>query len=242
MSPIKSVYQATLEWLNQRDLEFMASDTTQSTNLTAKEEAFYINETIKLYTCNRQTKGRGRGQNTWLDAREGASFISSWSYSTAAPAQAIAAPLFGLATYEALINTWSQISFSIKAPNDIYIKNRKTAGLLVESLVQGSQFRIVVGLGLNVLDHPREIKTATHIAENAKEFITLQDWNRFLNELSTQYSKALLLCLQTEIEASDRVLIKHALNRYPGYNNGVQDVSPQGDIIFKDKVLSWTDL
>ncbi len=240
--PIKCVFDSTNKWLEKSQLDFIAPEECESTNLLAKNEAFDLKETVKVYTCKTQTKGRGRGDNSWESGRPGGQLFISWSFALASAPQPISAPLFGLATYEALVSTWPRVPFSLKAPNDIYIKDKKVGGILVESLSQGAQFKIVVGLGLNVLNHPKDITTATHITNYINDFITSEDWFRLLDGLNTQYSKTILLCQQSELELADQLLLKKALNRCPVYEQAISNVSPLGDIIFKDKTISWMDL
>lgn len=242
MKPLKSVFTTAEEWLNKKHIARSTEEEMTSTNDIAKQEAFEIDDTFKVYICSQQTKGRGRGDNTWLQPKPGVQLLSSWSFALASAPHPISAPLFGLATYEALISIWPKIQFSMKAPNDIYIKDKKCAGILVESVIQASQFRIIVGLGLNVLDHPREIDTATHLSENSLEFITEKEIDDFLDQVYTQYSKAILLCQQQELELADRLLIKKALNKCPQYKDEITDISPLGDIVSKTETTPWTSL
>lgn len=239
MNLLKDVYEAVNSWAQTKPISYYNTKSSESTNDVAKSEAFDTDDTFKLYYCSSQTKGRGRGNAEWLQAKPGSQLFSSWSFSLVAAPQPISAPLFGLATYEAFKSVWPKTQFSMKAPNDIYIKDKKVAGILVETVTQASQFRIIIGLGLNILDHPREVEHATHLATHVTDFISQKQIQELMDQIYTQYSKAILLCQQDELELADRLLIKKALNLCPVYDEEVLDVSPQGDIIFESSKLEW---
>jgi BirA family transcriptional regulator, biotin operon repressor / biotin---[acetyl-CoA-carboxylase] ligase len=82
------------------------------------------------------------------------------------------------------------LPFSLKAPNDLFLGDKKIAGILVETVTQGNEHRLLIGLGLNVLNHPREINTATDLISNLPKTMPLlgEDWvlfvDRFLYELT----------------------------------------------------------
>jgi hypothetical protein len=76
----------------------------------------------------------------------------------------VLAPLVGLALYEAAHKTWPDVAFNLKAPNDLYVHDKKIAGILIEAVLggpSGRDIRVVVGLGFNVLSAPSEISHAT---------------------------------------------------------------------------------
>src|SRR5262249_28071101 len=147
----------------QRQVNVEAHDETPSTNDQSKEEASSIGPEPKLYLAAHQTHGRGRGKNTWSDTGAGESLLSSWSFQLAGPAQAITGPPLGDALYRSACAIWPSLEWSLKAPNDLYLGPSKVAGLLVEAVSQGDSHRLIVGLGMNVLNHPRAIANSTHL-------------------------------------------------------------------------------
>jgi BirA family transcriptional regulator, biotin operon repressor / biotin---[acetyl-CoA-carboxylase] ligase len=75
------------------------------------------------------------------------------------------------------LNTISK-GFSIKWPNDIYYNDNKTAGVLIENSIQGSNWKYaVVGIGLNVNDN--------NLASNVAKAISLQQITNQRFELTT---------------------------------------------------------
>lgn len=67
---------------------------------------------------------------------------------------------------------------AIKWPNDIYLNDKKTCGILIENVFRGMQWAYsVVGIGLNVnqLHFPGELTNATSLAAaSGKSFDTLE--------------------------------------------------------------------
>lgn len=123
-----------------------------------------------LVLTESQTKGRGRGGNTWSCPRgEGLLFSlvlepdierSHW------PRLALAT---GLAVAQA-VETLG-VEAKIKWPNDVWIGGKKCAGVLVE----GCGDRVIVGVGINVSvrDFPADLKdSATSLALEGVELIS----------------------------------------------------------------------
>jgi len=98
-----------------------------------------------------QTAGRGQGSNTWESERG-----KNLTFSMMLPFVDVpAAKQFhiSMAVSLALCRTLEQYigNVSIKWPNDIYWRNGKIAGILIENRLQGSVIRdSIVGVGLNV--------------------------------------------------------------------------------------------
>ncbi|KAM9455524.1 biotin--protein ligase isoform 2-T2 [Clarias gariepinus] len=104
----------------------------------------------------RQTKGKGRGGNTWLSPLGCAMFtlhlqiaVSSRLGQRIPFLQHLAA----LAVVEAVrtLPGYEDIDLRVKWPNDIYYSNlMKLGGVLVTSTVMGSTFHLLIGCGFNV--------------------------------------------------------------------------------------------
>jgi len=113
-----------------------------------------------LFVTDEQTAGRGRRGNAWLAAPGESLLFSVLLRPKLELAQTSALTLaIGLALRDALGPLLSD-ELCIKWPNDLYVHDKKLAGILVESQLQGSQLQaVVVGVGLNVetRDFPPEI-------------------------------------------------------------------------------------
>ncbi len=120
-----------------------------------------------LILADRQTAGRGRGSNRWWTGR------GSLAFSLLLPARAIpheqtrpplsGPPLGGLAAAVAVVEAvqplLSEQIASVHWPNDVYVGERKLAGILIEVLADR---RHVLGIGLNTnnssADAPPELR------------------------------------------------------------------------------------
>ncbi len=98
-----------------------------------------------------QTAGRGRLQRSWFSPPEANIYGSLIFSCSTSPLILGWIPLMaGLAIAQAIENT-TNISSSLKWPNDILIHERKTGGILCESFKQNSgETCVVIGFGINV--------------------------------------------------------------------------------------------
>jgi len=101
--------------------------------------------------AERQAAGRGRGARRWHSPPGGNVYLSfGWRFSRA-PADLAALPLaVAVALGEALAAA-GLAGAGIKWPNDILVRGRKLAGILVESQAHGAGgTSIIAGIGINV--------------------------------------------------------------------------------------------
>lgn len=104
-----------------------------------------------LVLADKQTAGRGRGVNRWW-AGDGA---LTFSLLVELPAELSPerAPLLALVTGLAVCETLRELlpgePVGLKWPNDVWLRNRKICGILIESPHSAAR-RAVIGVGLNV--------------------------------------------------------------------------------------------
>ncbi len=233
---MKSVYQTTELWAKQRNLDIQAFDEIGSTNDAAKSEASDLETEPKLYLADHQTHGRGRGKNTWLDTGSGEGLLASFSFHLAQPPQSITGPRIGEALIRAVLSVWPTLPWSLKAPNDLYLGDQKMAGLLVETVSQGSHHRLIIGLGMNVLNHPRAIPNATHFAKSG---VTDSEWYQFLDVLFGQFKTSLEDIVLPHLKNETRARLLSALNAFPLKKEQFLDVTAVGDLVTKSGTISW---
>ncbi|HEX3008699.1 MAG TPA: biotin--[acetyl-CoA-carboxylase] ligase [Bacteroidales bacterium] len=127
-------------------------DEVDSTNsiLSAK----YLNRNLpegSVIVASSQTKGRGQGANKWhSEAGKNltCSFVLYPSFLEASY-QFYISKIFSLAVAD-LVSLYSD-KVSIKWPNDIYVNDKKIAGLLIEHAIERNNIKSsILGLGLNV--------------------------------------------------------------------------------------------
>lgn len=125
---------------------------TESTNLYATEllKQNAANETAIVAAY--QTKGKGQQQNIW-ESEAGKNILVSW---ICYPVMLKPEELFYLnkVITMALVEFLQQqfnINAKIKWPNDIYVGDKKIAGILIENTIQGKYIKhAIVGIGLNI--------------------------------------------------------------------------------------------
>jgi BirA family biotin operon repressor/biotin-[acetyl-CoA-carboxylase] ligase len=102
-----------------------------------------------LVVADRQTAGRGRGNNRWWTGEGGLAASLLFDPATfGLPRRAIpqVSLVTGVAVVDAIGPLVSGHVLGLHWPNDVYVSNRKLAGILVDVLPAG---RHVVGIGIN---------------------------------------------------------------------------------------------
>ena len=193
----------TGKWACKRKQACIFYKQTTSTNTQAKQH-FNPKKQSQLFIAEHQTKGRGQrdklgGVKKWINS----DMMLSWSYPLSFAPQPIITKMMGEALYIALNTIWPGELFRIKNPNDIYIKDKKVAGLLVEAVHIGTQHQIIIGGGMNVFSHPLpdpvNSKTVTpqpnpftHLQEHIPyQALTEEIWHSFLDEWKKQIETCL---------------------------------------------------
>ncbi len=174
----------TKHWLIKKEIPFYFSETVESSNDWAKNQAFKnINEPA-VFLVEHQTKGQGRENRRWEDSDLMISLLWENHLKKITLSSCLG---FTSDLSKALKKVWPQLILSVKSPNDLYLNQRKTAGLLLEIIKQGPQTALIIGLGLNVFSSPNHLK-ASCISEQIKD-INTTDWESFLNYLFALWSK-----------------------------------------------------
>lgn len=121
---------------------------TESTNDIAQKPSYKHKDIVIADT---QTKGRGQRGNSW-ESEPGKNLTFSMvidPQGLPAAKQFLLSEAISLALSDMLESY--RLHASIKWPNDIYIGDRKVAGILIENSVIGADIsRSVIGIGLNV--------------------------------------------------------------------------------------------
>ena len=123
---------------------------TTSTNTYIKGLALEADEMVVVSTLW-QTAGRGQGVNRW-ESERGKNLLFSLMArpSFVAVQQQFALSMAGALAIKTVLDRFTP-DIRIKWPNDIYWRDRKISGTLIEtSLAHGEISRFVYGIGLNV--------------------------------------------------------------------------------------------
>ena len=160
-----------------------------------------------VYFAHEQTAGKGQRGKTWM-ARPGENITMSIVLNTEAlmsTAQFLLSASVALACYD-LLTKKLESDVKIKWPNDLYWRDRKAGGILIENQVTGNQWKhSVVGIGLNIN------QTSFGDLQRAVSFkqVTGKDWNPL------ELAKELCALLETRWTA----LQQHPHSVMDAYNN-----------------------
>jgi BirA family biotin operon repressor/biotin-[acetyl-CoA-carboxylase] ligase len=141
-----AAWPAPLAWLSVVD----------STNRWLKAAAREGAVAWSTVVAEEQTAGRGRRGRRWLSPRGNLHLSVLAVPPTGIGTQSLGLmPLLtGVALVQAL-ETWG-VDVRLKWPNDVRVKGRKLAGILVEGVTVGGAARLVVGIGVNVNAIPEQ--------------------------------------------------------------------------------------
>ena len=124
---------------------------TGSTNDVARELADAGAPSGTIVTAARQSSGRGRRGRVW-SAPEGRALLMSAILRRLAPEQALLPLAIPVAVCEAIESVGGP-RCDVKWPNDVWIDDRKVAGVLIEARLPDWA---VIGIGVNVAIEPDE--------------------------------------------------------------------------------------
>jgi BirA family biotin operon repressor/biotin-[acetyl-CoA-carboxylase] ligase len=124
---------------------------TGSTNDVARELADAGAPSGTIVTAARQSSGRGRRGRVW-SAPEGKALLMSAILRRLAPEQALLPLAVPVAVCEAIESVGGP-RCEVKWPNDVWIDERKVAGVLIEARLPDWA---VIGIGVNVAIEPDE--------------------------------------------------------------------------------------
>ena len=164
---------------------------TKSTQTDAKEgiEAGNKGNTLYLSTC--QTAGRGRFQRPYYSPSQGGIYMSLHIQPNLPYEKLPSYTLLVAAAVCKAIKNLTMIEVDIKWVNDIYLKNKKIAGILTEAMTSvetGLVTDVIIGLGINfsIEDFPEELKEKAGSlfmppAPISRNELISEIWNCFYN-------------------------------------------------------------
>lgn len=233
-------------WAQNHDLKVHYSPQCESTNSWAKQMAFEEEESaepLSLYLTEYQTAGRGRGTNLWLSPESGSALLSSWSCQLETTPLPLNTIRLGLALCKSVKSAWPYLPWSLKAPNDLYLGNKKVAGLLVESLSQGASARWVVGLGFNIFSSPKNLPISTSLVSNMPSGVPLlgEDYVYFLDRWLFEYTQVLEK-ISFPLNESECESVRYFLNLNPLLKEKYTKIHSEGSLETAHEKISWMDL
>jgi len=240
----KSTYAWSLKQsaLKENSFYFESLPSTSDQAKTESTQDLKKEWPMKIYIAREQTQGRGRRKNNWLNSEPGSSLLSTWTFSTNTLVSPTLTPKLGLALIRALVGTFPHLKWNLKAPNDIYLGSKKIAGLLVENILSGPQTHVLVGLGLNVFSHPKELETATHLLEHLDpSMISEKIWFTFLDRFFLEF-QLLKNSLDQPLSSLDCTSLLYYLNQHPLLKEPYQSVMTDGSLVSQSNTTHWMEL
>ena len=140
-------YYSYLKSLIDNDIECHYFDSLESTS------AFLISlpssNLTQLCVTREQTQGKGQHGRVWLSQKDGSILLSiRQTFGIDINLNGLSL-VVGLAIIKALEKECRIGGFKIKWPNDIYFREAKLAGILLENSIQEGSQSVIIGVGLN---------------------------------------------------------------------------------------------
>jgi BirA family biotin operon repressor/biotin-[acetyl-CoA-carboxylase] ligase len=221
-------------------------DEAGSTNSLVLGKESYLDQDGLVVVARRQTAGRGRLGRMWTSLPGDQLFASVVVHPRTAAADTPAISLIaGLAVAEALADACA-VDARLKWPNDVHVREKKVAGILVESKPspRGVQ-RLVIGIGVNcqgsASDAPPELQSAlTTLTQETGRLVSpdpvlqaiLKRLEAHLDRLAGGHKAELLVAWARKAHVVGR-RVGFALS--DGRGEGIaQGITPEGYLVVED--------
>jgi BirA family biotin operon repressor/biotin-[acetyl-CoA-carboxylase] ligase len=199
--------------------EFFSEVDSTNNELIQRLQEQDLNEGF-LMQAGFQSGGKGQGENLWESEREKNllfSFVLRPTFLDITK-QFFITIITSLALADTVQLLVVDDSVKIKWPNDIYVEDKKIAGVLIENAIQGNQFEwVVVGIGLNVNQQVfhSDVPNPVSLYELLKEDVSL---NEVLSIFESQFARR-----YAQLQSGDYESLKHdylaSLYQYKEWKN-----------------------
>ena len=169
----------------EREVNVVRLDAVDSTNSFLRTYTPADDEPMTVVVADYQTAGRGLGTNTWESEAGKNLLFSVLVHPTMLPvrSQFLLSEAGALALKEALTD-YVKDDIRLKWPNDIYWKDKKLSGTLIETKLAGGRIKdCIFGVGLNVnqeafhSDAPNPVSLCQILGHEVdKNFTTCWKW------------------------------------------------------------------
>lgn len=149
----------------------------ESTNNYLKIEASSAKLPL-ICLAEHQTNGHGRRGNSWISSY-GEDICCSLAWETPSGYQLSGAESLIIAL--TLAGSFEKIGIAgvqVKWPNDIYVKGKKISGILLEQIYSEGRAVLILGIGINVVDHFKASNQAGFSATSIENEINQYDRNK----------------------------------------------------------------
>jgi BirA family biotin operon repressor/biotin-[acetyl-CoA-carboxylase] ligase len=209
------------------------------------------------YFAVEQTAGKGQFNRQWFSPK-GENIILSIVLDTGTFTldQQFVLNMIAALSAQQLFNKYSAGKSKIKWPNDIYWRDRKAAGILIENTIRGTKWQYaVIGFGINInqtafqsqLTNPVSLKQVTgkdyDVIELARELCTILD--NGIQELYAQKASFILEKYNAELYKLNQVIqLKKGSTVISGRVKGVDRlgkliIERNGEQAFDTGTIEW---
>jgi len=212
--------------------ERLASTNTHAAAMLRKGK---VMEGTIIYT-GFQTAGRGQGNNRWESEKDKNLLLSIILFPSVirAERQFLISKVISLGICDFLRNYVFEVT--IKWPNDIYVRNEKIAGILIENAIIRNEIdHTIAGIGININQQhfPRHLPNPTSLKIlTGKEYDLEQCLNELAAKLDARY-KQLLYNRMGRIDED----YKTSLYRFGQFTEFSDNRG-----VFEGKIISVTDI
>lgn len=181
--------------INYANFNIYHFDEINSTNVKAYEMANLGNlKDHEIILSDKQNQGRGRLDRSWVSPTGNLYFSlllkPKIAISKAHELSFLAIAALFLAIEEILPKN---TKINLKWPNDLLLDEKKAAGILLESKINGADLDfVVIGIGVNILSNPQNVLfSATNLKEFGVEISNIELLKKFLEKFEDLYQNYL---------------------------------------------------
>jgi BirA family biotin operon repressor/biotin-[acetyl-CoA-carboxylase] ligase len=187
-------------------------------------------EPFKFVIAEEQTAGRGSNGRNWSSPHDTGIWLS-FTWQTDINTSVIPAAI-AVTTLNNLEKLIGNNKLKVKWPNDIYYKNNKVAGILIESHTSNELNNLIIGVGINIYpySHPIQQKNTSiyeignNILDRNKIIATyIKDIYKVLSTIEEQKEKIIKSWNENDLYKDTEITIKTGNKYYTGKNLGLNN-------------------
>ena len=190
--------------------------------------------------AHHQTKGKGQHNKTWIsDAGKNIAMSVVLQPPGLSLSQSFLISMATAIAVHSFFATYAGSETKVKWPNDLYWRDRKAGGILIENIVQGNEWRAaIVGIGLNVNQtsfDSLDTKAVSLKQITGKEYETVALAKELCQHLSTTYEVLHKLPSQIIESYKDHLFMLNETVRLKKgsrvFDATIKDVTTMGELI-----------
>ncbi|HKP31151.1 MAG TPA: biotin--[acetyl-CoA-carboxylase] ligase [Chitinophagaceae bacterium] len=224
---------------------FIILDTVDSSNNYAMEQVHAgLASHGHAYFAKDQYAGKGQRGKTWI-SEPGENIALSIVLNATYPGNQnpfLLSAAIALAGYD-FLDDLLKTNVSIKWPNDLYWRDRKTGGILIENIYQGKEWRYAIaGIGINVnqTEFPEGINAVSIREITGEKFDALELASHLCGKIQTRYEQLTKNNKNLISEYNEHLFKKkEAVKLRKGnivFETTVDHVTSSGELITKDTI------